>query len=127
MAGDIKSGIGLGLFLAAVYGAIAVAVFVVSGGRAFTELGVPLPLVLVGYAVCGFVSGAVYGLLSRLGDSWWGTALLGFLVALPSSLVLMFLVVPRSGWRYVPISSLIFAAIFGPITGLLIRANNRLS
>ena len=47
MAGDIKSGIGLGLFLAAVYGAIAVAVFVVSGGRAFTELGVPLPLVLV--------------------------------------------------------------------------------
>lgn len=117
---EIKAGLSWGVFLAVGYGVLALAIFLISGGTAFEQVGVPLYKVLLGYAVGGALSGIAFGLFRPLGASWWGAALLGFLVAVPSSFVVMSLVVPRAEWHTLPELSLAFAALAGPVTGLLL-------
>ncbi len=122
---DVREGIGWGVYLAICYSAIAVLSYLATGGRSFSSRGVTLPGVLGAYALCALVSGTVAGVAKPLGGTWWGAALLGLLIALPTSFVISFLVIPRRDLELVPVVAVIFAVAAGPALGITLWRDKR--
>jgi len=123
---DVLLGLKYGGYLAVVSSAAGVLAYVVSAGRAFDRLGISLSVGLGGYALAGLMSGVVWGLGRPVGRSWWGAALLGFLVAIPAAAVLASVVMPPGyGWRDAAAVALLVAVVAGPLAGIAVWSDSR--
>jgi hypothetical protein len=122
---DIATGLRIGMYLAVVWCVVAVLAYFASGGTRFEQLGISLPAALAGYAVAGLVCGAVWAAGRPLARSWWGAAVLGFLVAIPGCVVLFSVVAPGADWADLAKLSLLTSAAFGPATGIILRWDSR--
>ena len=73
----LPAGIAVGLLFATLYGARAVALYLVRGGAPFAAHGVSLGAVLAAYLGAGIAAGALYGALFPLRRSLPGQLILG--------------------------------------------------
>jgi hypothetical protein len=76
----LRLGVLVGLALAALYCAYALALFAVRGSAPFAKNEVTLPLVLATYAASGIAGGVAYGVLHPLGRTMVGRVVLAVLI-----------------------------------------------
>jgi hypothetical protein len=82
MGSDIRWGISGAMFIAGVYSAWVMAVYVFRGSEPFSRVGMTLPLVVVTYLAVGFVAGLIVGLLRPLTRWKAGAYVVGLVAAL---------------------------------------------
>ena len=76
----VRFGVLVGLALAALYCAYALALFAVRGDAPFAKNEVTMPLVLATYVASGIVGGVAYGVLHPLGRTVLGRVVLAVLI-----------------------------------------------
>ena len=114
-------GLRWGLSLSAVYCVVVLLVWAVRGSEAFVGVGAPPWAVLLSYLLAGILAGSVFGILSPLGESWWGAAFLGFVLAFVVFLPVVGLSSRTLSFRQGLSDALQLAGIIGPITALLYK------
>lgn len=78
----LRAGSVTGLAIALVYSGYVLVLDVLSGGRAFADVGVGVRVIVPFYVAGGLAGGLVYGLLKPLTRSRVGAGFVGFVIAL---------------------------------------------
>jgi hypothetical protein len=99
--------------------AIGVTLSALAGRNGLHTLGITLGEAILIYLLGGLASGCVVGLLSPLGAHRSGRMLIGFIASLPAAGLIGAVLIPPDAWGEELVStSLVFAAIVGPLHAL---------
>jgi hypothetical protein len=82
MTTAVRRGLAVGIGMATLYSIWAMLIFVLTGSDAFAKYGTSLSTVVLTYYAAGAVAGIIAGALAPLNSYWFGTTLIGVLVAL---------------------------------------------
>lgn len=115
----LKIGVVSGVGIAGVFSAWAVVQYVLQGPELFTRLGVPVGIVVLGYALMGILSGGTVGLAWPLTRWAVGSMAVGFLAAFPAWFVMFFAMSDDPLFEILEIvrGSLVLSLAFGPAVG----------
>ena len=111
---NTRVGLILGLIMATLYSAYAVALFLLQGSDPFSKQETSIQAVLLAYYAAGALGGSAVGALSPLARSWPGRTLVGIVAAV----IVVFCVLTstdgpfwlwrRSEWQALAVLSIIF-------------------
>jgi hypothetical protein len=122
----IKVGLFLGLCVGALFASIVGVQIVFRGTDWLLERGLHPAPVLVGYLLGGAVGGVIIGLLAPMGRTWYGAALLGFVVAVPVFYVMVPVAEPPGGGAVGLTRAVLELSLYmGPVIGLGVWAGLR--
>ena len=122
----VKIGLFLGLCVGAAFASIVGVQIIFRGTDWLLERGLHPASVLVGYLLGGAVGGVIIGLLAPMGRTWYGAAVLGFVVAVPVFYVMAPVAEPPEGWAVGLTRTVLELSLFmGPVIGLGVWAGLR--
>lgn len=117
----MRSGIVLGLALAAYYSIIAIIIFALGGSAPFEANNTSLTEALATYWLGGLLGGIVFGVIKPLARNRLGAVVVGIVVAAPACAAISYAVDGKVSWDAVAF----MAVIFGTIGGLTVSKTSR--